>query len=284
MTDVSDFLCFVFLADSWEMSTVFFLFLSLYRRRIPSGLLFVIHSINVCCLWDLLFAVILCFYVCLIRMFWYVLFWCLPLFLANTYFLTHRCARAHMFCVCVQVVVRFAPPKHVPLLLLLPLLCVWLFCVFKFDQTLTIVPRVALNWYTVFFMSLSLTKLSMENKCGIYVLQNINKNSQVVPKIFWFCIFGFTSAGCKCVFVFVCFKFASYAFWSVGWVDQILVMQVVRVSTTDFGVMRIFNCAKLCQNMFQLRRTIKDFGKWALNQSVAEGLSYYTVFVFTVLL
>lgn len=144
----------------------------------------------------------------------------------------------------------------------------------------------ASRWIGILFfcMSLSLTKHSMENKCGIYVLQNINKNSQVVPKIFCFCIFGFTSAGCKCVFVFVCFKFASYAFWSVGWVDQILVMQVVRVSTTDFGVMRIFNCAKLCQNMFQLRRTIKDFGKWALNQSVAEGLSYYTVFVFTVLL
>lgn len=44
---------------------------SLYRRRIPSGLLFVIHSINVCCLWDfflLLFAVILCsFFVCIRR-------------------------------------------------------------------------------------------------------------------------------------------------------------------------------------------------------------------------
>uniref|UniRef100_A0A8D8CZV4 (northern house mosquito) hypothetical protein n=1 Tax=Culex pipiens TaxID=7175 RepID=A0A8D8CZV4_CULPI len=44
---------------------------SLYRRRIPSGLLFVIHSINVCCLWDfflLLFVVILCsFFVCIRR-------------------------------------------------------------------------------------------------------------------------------------------------------------------------------------------------------------------------
>lgn len=80
---------------------------------------------------------------------------------------------------------------------------------FKFAQTLTIVPRVALNWYTVFkfvdFMSLfSLTKLSMENKCGIYVLQNINKNSQVVPKIFCFCIFGFTSVGLQVCVVFVC--------------------------------------------------------------------------------
>lgn len=35
--------------------------LSVQAPRIPSGLLFVIHSINVCCLWDLLFAVILCF-------------------------------------------------------------------------------------------------------------------------------------------------------------------------------------------------------------------------------
>lgn len=149
---------------------------------------------------------------------------------------------------------------------------VWLFymCVFKFAQTLTIVPRVALNWYTVVvLMSLSLTKLSMENKCGIYVLQNINKNSQVVPKIFflyfWF-YFRWLQV-CVCVCVLLVFKIcsASYAFWSVYWLSwpNTLVMQVVRVSTTDFGVMHIFNCAKLCQNMFQLRRTIKDFGKWA---------------------
>lgn len=48
----------------------------------------------------------------------------------------------------------------------------------------------------------------MENKCGIYVLQNINKSSQVVPKIFCFCIFGFTSVGlqvclCLCVGFFL---------------------------------------------------------------------------------
>lgn len=96
---------------------------------------------------------------------------------------------AHMLCVCVQVVVRFAPPKHVPYFLFLAVcvsVIVLFVCVFKFAQTLTIVPRVALNWYTaVNLMSLSLTKLSMENKCGIYVLQNINKNSQVVPKIFF---------------------------------------------------------------------------------------------------
>lgn len=42
------------------MSTASFS-LSVQAPRIPSGLLFVIHSINVCCLWDLLFAVILCF-------------------------------------------------------------------------------------------------------------------------------------------------------------------------------------------------------------------------------
>lgn len=180
---------------------------------------------------------------------------------------------AHMLCVCVQVVVRFAPPKHVPyhfspaVCVSVIVLCV---CVFKFAQTLTIVPRVALNWYTVVvLMSLSLTKLSMENKCGIYVLQNINKNSQVVPKIFflyfWF-YFRWLQV-CVCVCVLLVFKIcsASYAFWSVYWLSwpNTLVMQVVRVSTTDFGVMHIFNCAKLCQNMFQLRRTIKDFGKWA---------------------
>lgn len=129
-------------------------------------------------------------------------------------------ARVHMFCVCVQVVVRFAPPKHAPLLLSCFCVCVLCDCfvfLFKFAQTLTIVPRVALNWYTVFlfvcwfYVSFSLTKLSMENKCGIYVLQNINKSSQVVPKIFCFCIFGFTSVGlqvclCLCVGFFkICF-------------------------------------------------------------------------------
>lgn len=111
------------------------------------------------------------------------------------------------------------------------LLCVCFLCdcfvfLFKFAQTLTIVPRVALNWYTVFllvcwfYVSFSLTKLSMENKCGIYVLQNINKSSQVVPKIFCFCIFGFTSVGLQvCLCLCVGFlKFASYACPSVGWV------------------------------------------------------------------
>lgn len=132
------------------MSTAFFPFL--YRRRIPSGLLFVIHSINVCCLWDLLFAVILCLFFCCIRMY-SILVWRFVLMFAIGFFryiLSHTLL-AHMLCVCVQVVVRFAPPKHVPLLLLLPFcVCVWLICVFKVAQTLTIVPRVALNWYTVF--------------------------------------------------------------------------------------------------------------------------------------
>lgn len=157
---------------------------------------------------------------CLVRMYSFRYFWCLPLFAANTYCLTHTllalyCSRArvHMFCVCVQVVVRFAPPKHAPLLLSCFCVCVLCDCfvfLFKFAQTLTIVPRVVLNWYTVFlfvcwfYVSFSLTKLSMENKCGIYVLQNINKSSQVVPKIFCFCIFGFTSVGlqvCLCLCV-----------------------------------------------------------------------------------
>lgn len=55
-----------------------------------------------------------------------------------------------------------------------------------------ICPNLLLLWIGIlifFLLSLSLTKLSMENKCGSYILQNINKNSQVVPKIFFFCIF-----------------------------------------------------------------------------------------------
>lgn len=46
---------------------------SLYRRRIPSGLLFVIHSINVCCLWDLL---LLFFFVILYLFRMYSIWYC----------------------------------------------------------------------------------------------------------------------------------------------------------------------------------------------------------------
>lgn len=136
------------------MSTVFS---SLYRRRIPSGLLFVIHSINVCCLWDLLFAVILySFFLVLLDSYVFVLVRLVLLFAISFQYvlLSHivgSIVHAHMFCVCVQVVVRFAPPKHVPhCLSLYVCLCDCFVCV-KFAQTLTIVPRVALNWYTVVF-------------------------------------------------------------------------------------------------------------------------------------
>lgn len=76
-------------------------------------------------------------------------------------------------------------------------------------------PRVALNWYTVClfvdFLSLSLTKLSMENKCGIYVLQKINKNSQVVPKIFFVSVFlVLLPLVCKCVCVCVLVFFSFF--------------------------------------------------------------------------
>lgn len=137
------------------MSTVFS---SLYRRRIPSGLLFVIHSINVCCLWDLLFAVILysfffsfAWFVCIrFGTFGFVVCHFLPIRTA----LTHRwlyCARTH--------VLRMRPSggeirssKTCAALSFSLCVSVWLFCVcVKFAQTLTIVPRVALNWYTVVF-------------------------------------------------------------------------------------------------------------------------------------
>lgn len=128
------------------------------------------------------------------------------------YILSHTLLAAHMFCVCVQVVVRFAPPKHVPLLLLLLLRCVcvceWLFCVFKFAQTLTIVPRVALNWYTVFFVCwfffVSFSHKTFYGKQVWYL--RITKDKQKLPSstenIFCFCIFGFTSVGlqvCLCL-------------------------------------------------------------------------------------
>lgn len=101
---------------------------SLYRRRIPSGLLFVIHSINVCCLWDLL---LLLLFFCNFVSFSYVfnLVLCCDLCHAisthtHTHTLCCSCACVivtllvgglllHMFCDCVQVVVSFASSQHV---------------------------------------------------------------------------------------------------------------------------------------------------------------------------
>lgn len=98
---------------------------SLYRRRIPSGLLFVIHSINVCCLWDLLLLFFFCNFVSFSYVFNLVL--CCDLCHAistHTHTLCCSCACVivtllvgglllHMFCDCVQVVVSFASSQHV---------------------------------------------------------------------------------------------------------------------------------------------------------------------------
>lgn len=121
---------------------------------------------------------------------------------------TRRSSVLHMFCVCVQVVVRFARGQnnaYYPALGVCQCIC----C--EFVQTLSIVPRVCASrresvyW---FLLSLSLTKLSMENKCGSYILQNINKNSQVVPKIFCFSVFlVLLPLVCKCVCVWCVFGF-----------------------------------------------------------------------------
>lgn len=144
---------------------------SLYRRRIPSGLLFVIHSINVCCLWDLLLLFFFCNFVSFSYVFNLVLlFWSLPChFDTHTHTVLFVCVCVivyllvgglllHMLCDCVQVVVSFASSQHVS---------VWI-C----PNPCYCATRHALNRYTGLCL-FSLTKLSMENKYGSYVLQNI---------------------------------------------------------------------------------------------------------------
>lgn len=53
-------------------------------------------------------------------------------------------------------------------------------------------------------MSLSLTKLSMENKCGIYVLQNINKKLPSSTENILFSVFLVLLPLDASVFVFLC--------------------------------------------------------------------------------
>lgn len=128
------------------------------------------------------FFVVVCGnFVFLFRMYSSIWYYCFDLCIP----LLHAVAAAlFMFCVCVQVVVSFASPKHECLLLPLRVCCRCI-CV-NLPKPFCYCESV--YWF-FFLLSLSLTKLSMENKCGSYILQNINKNSQVVPKIFFFCIF-----------------------------------------------------------------------------------------------
>lgn len=135
--------------------------LSVQAPRIPSGLLFVIHSINVCCLWDLLFAVILSFSFCLIRMYSFLVLLMFAFFSSPIHTVTHCWPRTCFAYASKwwwdslhQNMCRCSSSSTV---------CVWLFCVFKFAQTLTIVPRVALNWYTVFFCLLILCIFLSQN-------------------------------------------------------------------------------------------------------------------------
>lgn len=101
---------------------------SLYRRRIPSGLLFVIHSINVCCLWDLLLLFFFFVILYLFRMYsiWYCCFDLCHAITRHTHTLcfSYVCVcvivsllvgglLSHMLCDCVQVVVSFASSQHV---------------------------------------------------------------------------------------------------------------------------------------------------------------------------
>lgn len=143
-------------------------------------------------------------------------------------------------------------------------------CLCEFAQTLAIVPRV-MRWIGILvYVSFLSQNFLWKTSVVVTYYKISNKNSQVVPKIF-FCIFGFYFRWLQlCVCLCVGFLFLNLlcflCFWNIGWVDKILVMQVVRVSTTDFGVMYIFNCAKLCQNMFQIRLTINDFWEISLNQ------------------
>lgn len=138
--------------------------LSLYRRRIPSGLLFVIHSINVCCLWDFFF--LLCGnFVFLFRMYSSIWYYCFDLCIP----LLHAVAAAlFMFCVCVQVVVSFASPKHECLLLPLRVsaccrcICVnlpkpfcycesvyWFFCCLFLSQNFLWKTSVVVTYYKI---------------------------------------------------------------------------------------------------------------------------------------
>lgn len=73
------------------MSTASFS-LSVQAPRIPSGLLFVIHSINVCCLWDLLFAVILCFFASFVCIRFDICHYSLPIHTASHTLLALYCA------------------------------------------------------------------------------------------------------------------------------------------------------------------------------------------------
>lgn len=118
---------------------------SLYRRRIPSGLLFVIHSINVCCLWDLLLLFFFCNFVSFSYVFNLVL--CCDLCHAistHTHTHTHCVVRVRVWSwLCSLVACSytcFAIASKWWWVSLRPNMCL---C--EFAQTLAIVPRV-MRW------------------------------------------------------------------------------------------------------------------------------------------
>lgn len=117
---------------------------SLYRRRIPSGLLFVIHSINVCCLWDLLLLFFFCNFVSFSYVFNLVLlFWSLPChFDTHTHTVLFVCVCVWS-CICSLVAcfyTCYAIASKWWWVSLRPNMCL---C--EFAQTLAIVPRV-MRW------------------------------------------------------------------------------------------------------------------------------------------
>lgn len=116
---------------------------SLYRRRIPSGLLFVIHSINVCCLWDLLLLFFFFVILYLFRM--YSIWYCVVIFampFRHTH--THCVVRVRVWSwLCSLVACSytcFAIASKWWWVSLRPNMCL---C--EFAQTLAIVPRV-MRW------------------------------------------------------------------------------------------------------------------------------------------